>query len=155
MLGEISLFSGASLQEINQMAEWVVEHVMWPKRRKDVLAEIKLHHQNGAKIAVVSSAYQPFVEAFAIRMDAIAIGSPLIFKEGKLEGVALPINSYEHKSKYILDHLNGANITSAYGDTASDIPMMEMSSDPVAVFPDKHLRQIAEKREWRILDESS
>ncbi|MBC8505688.1 MAG: haloacid dehalogenase-like hydrolase [Anaerolineales bacterium] len=155
MLDEISLFRGNSPQKFNKMAEWVVENTMWPNRRKDVLLEINLHRQNGAKVAIVSGAYQPIAEAFARRMDAISIGSPLIFQNGKLEGVTLPINSYEHKRKNIQDQLSDAKIASAYGDTTSDIPMMEMSADPVAVYPSKHLRQIAEKRNWRILDEHS
>ena len=152
MLGEISLFRGATTDEFNEIAEWIVEHVMWPKRRMSVLEEIDQHRQLGAKIAIVSSAYQPIVTAFAKRMDAIPIGSPLIFHKSKLVGVELPINSYEQKSKCIRDRLGERPISFAYGDTSSDIHMMEMSAEPIAVFPDKHLRQYAETRNWRILE---
>ena len=152
MQDEISLFSGASYQEFNEMAEWVVEHIMWPNRREDVLREIKFFQLRGAQIAIVSSAYQPIVEAFARRIDATPIGSPIIFQGGVLEGVSLPINSYEYKQKNIYALFNDVEIISAYGDTISDMPMMEMSAEPVAVYPNKNLRKIAESRNWRILD---
>lgn len=155
MRDEIGLLQGASRDEINEMAAWIVEYIMWPKRRENVLAEIDQHRQNGAQIALVSSAYQPIVGAFAHRIDAIPIGSPLIFHEDALIGVTLPINSYEHKSKYIQDRFGEHPISITYGDTASDIPMMEMSAEPVAVFPDKYLRRFAETRDWRIFDEIS
>jgi len=152
MQEEIGLLRGASPKEINDMAEWIVEHSMWPDRREAVLAELDQHHQAGTKIVVVSSAYQPIVEAFARRMDAIPVGSPLVFHADKLMGVSLPINSYEHKRKYIETSFNGYAVISAYGDTASDIAMMEMSQEPVAVFPDSTLRRIAETKNWRIID---
>ncbi len=150
---EIRLLKGASSEEINEMASWIVEHVMWPKRRMEVIDEIDHHRRKGAQIALVSSAYQPIVAEFAKCIDAIPIGSPLIFHERKLVGVELPINSFEHKSKTIRDHFGGKQISLALGDTASDIPMMEMGIEPVAVFPDKYLRKYAESRGWRILDD--
>ncbi len=153
MQDEIRLFTGASSEQINAMASWIVEHVMWPKRRMEVLDEIEHHRRNGAQIALVSSAYQPIVAEFAKRLDAIPIGSPLIFHGGKLVGVRLPINSYEHKSKNIRDHIGEKPISLALGDTASDIPMMEMGVEPVAVFPDKYLRMYAASQGWRILDD--
>jgi len=151
MQDEIGLLRGTSPDEINEMSEWIVEHFMWPGRREGVLAELNQHRQAGAQIAVVSSAYQPIVEAFARRIDAAPIGSPLIFHEEKLVGVSLPINSYEHKREYIQASFDGSVVISAYGDTASDIPMMEMSETPVAVYPDFALRRVAEARNWRII----
>ncbi len=152
MQDEIGLLRNASPARFNEMAAWIVRYVMWPKRRESLLAELDQHRQAGVQIAIVSSAYQPIVEAFAQRMDAVPIGSPLIFNEDKLVGVALPINSYEHKRAYIQAAFDGHNIIAAYGDTASDIPMMEMSDHPVAVYPDSALRRVAEARNWRIID---
>ena len=47
-----------------------------------------------------------------------------------------------------------ARIVAAYGDTLSDLPMMEMSEQPVAVYPDAKLRRVAEERGWRIVPTS-
>ena len=40
----------------------------------------------------------------------------------------------------------------AYGDTASDISMLGMSQQPVAVCPDDELRKVAVARGWKIIE---
>lgn len=151
MLDEIRLFQGISPAKFDQMAEWIVENVMWPKRRKELIEELVEHQRDGIQIGVVSSAYQPIVAAFARRMEAEPIGSPLVFKGDSLAGVRLPINAYEHKVESIHRRFPGAEFLAVYGDTGSDIPMMELSQQPVAVYPDAELRTIAESRGWRII----
>jgi len=151
MRDEISLFKGLSVVEFEKMATWIVETDMWPKRRTRILAELGRYQQQGVQIVVVSSAYQPIVDAFAQRMDAIPIGTPLVFNDDLLSGFTPPVNAYEQKAEYIRTHFPEFQILSAYGDTASDIPMMEMSQEPVAVNPDAELRQVANSKGWRIV----
>ena len=133
MQGEITLLCGERPQVVNMMAEWVVVNHMWPQRRVDVLAKLEKHRRKGAQIAIVSGAYQPIVEAFARRVgDVRAIGSRLIYENSKLSGVALPINSYQQKAENICSFCGDAPIIAAYGDTISDLPMLEMSDNPTA-----------------------
>jgi len=162
MLDEVQLFRGMSPLEFDKMAEWVVETEMWPKRRRDVLSALEDRRGAGTQILVVSSAYQPIVAAFARRIEVAPdgvtpIGSHLVLEDGYITGIALPINAYEHKAEAVLAHLGdpvneGTSIIAAYGDTASDIPMMELSGSPVAVYPDSELRRIAGTRGWQIIE---
>lgn len=152
MQAEVKLFQNMSLVDFQKMAEWVVDEVMWPSRRMDVLEELEQKHQAGAKLALVSSAYQPIVDVFASRMDAIPIGSQLITKAGQIQGLVDPLNAYEYKADYIRKVFDEP-ISAAYGDTLSDLPMLEMSQNPVAVYPDKEMRQVAMQRGWRIIPE--
>ena len=152
MQEEIILFRGMARDEFVQIAEWVVSQEMWPHRRKAVIAELEAYRQDGAKIILSSSAYQPITAAFGHQMAAEAIGSPLLYAQDKVSGVGLPLNAYEQKAAYIQQHYGAVEILAAYGDTASDIPMMELSDAPVAVFPSKRLRQVALDRGWRILE---
>ena len=152
MLEEVQLFKGISPEVFNQMAEWIVENEMWPKRRADVLKEIDIHRRSGVKVAIVSGAYQPIVDAFAMRMDAVAIGSPIVYRENRLVGLQLPINAYEHKAESIQVQVGDAEILAAYGDTLSDLPMLEMSQEPVGVSPDKKMRKVMVERGWRIIE---
>lgn len=162
MLDEVQLFKGMSPLEFDKMAEWVVETEMWPKRRRDVLSALEDHRGAGTQILVVSSAYHPIVAAFARRMEAdpdgvTPIGSHLVLEDGFITGIAQPLNAYEHKAAAVLAHLKAPeseeiSIIAAYGDTASDIPMMELSESPVAVYPDSELRRIAETRGWQIIE---
>jgi HAD superfamily phosphoserine phosphatase-like hydrolase len=151
MADEVRLFRNFSPQQFDEMAKWIVANEMWPKRRRKLIAQLEEQHANGAQIAVVSSAYQPIVAAFAQHLDAIPIGSPLIFSEEKLTGIQAPINAYQHKAAAVRGHFGTGPIHAAYGDTASDLAMLELSNEPVAVNPDRELRKIAITRGWKIL----
>jgi len=152
MLDEVQLFKGTSAEEFDIMAEWIVENNMWPKRRMDLIAEIEKRRVAGVEVAVVSSAYQPIVNAFARRMNAIPIGSNVEYKGDRLVGLQLPINAYEYKAEAINSQAGEAEILAAYGDTFSDFHMLEMSREPVVVYPDKVLRHAAVERGWRIIE---
>jgi len=41
----------------------------------------------------------------------------------------------------------------AYGDSISDVPLLELVGNPVAVYPDSQLWDHASQRGWRILGE--
>jgi len=152
MQEEVRLFRGYPRSEFEQMAEWVVEHEMWPQRRKSMMAELGAYRQEGVRIVLSSSAYQPIVAAFGRKLGADAIGSSVVYVEDRVLGVELPINAYEEKAAGIERCYEGACILAAYGDTGSDIPMMALSQAPVAVFPNPKLRQEAVDRGWRILE---
>lgn len=152
MLDEIKLFKGTSKGKFKQMAEWIVDHEMWEKRRVDVVQELENARKDGIKIAVVSGAYQPIVDSFAEKLDAIPVGSPLVYQDERVVGVQLPINSYEQKVLSIKEIAGEAEIIAAYGDSLSDLPMLAMSQEPVAVYPGKQLRTVAQERGWRIIE---
>ena len=149
--GEIGLMRGLPISEVNAMAEWVVFNELWPKGRADVLRELEKKRLAGTQIVLVSGAYQPMVEAFARKIDANAIGTQLRYEDGKLQGIELPVNSYQRKAEKVSALYPHARIIATYGDTLSDLPMLEMSDNPVAVYPDAKLRRVAEERGWRVM----
>ena len=149
--GEIGLMRGMPISEVNAMAESVVFNELWPKGRADVLKELEKKRLSGAQIVVVSGAYQPIVEAFARKIDAVAIGTQLRYEDGKLKGINPPVNSYERKAEKVRTTYPDARIVAAYGDTMSDLPMMEISDTPVAVYPDAKLLSVAKERGWRVM----
>ena len=149
--GEIGLMRGMPISEVNAMAEWVVFNELWPKGRADVLRELEKKRLSGNQIVLVSGAYQPMVEAFARKIKAKAIGTQLRYEDGKLQGIELPVNSYQRKAEKLSALYSDARIVSAYGDTLSDLQMMEMSEQPIAVYPVAKLRRVAEDRGWRVM----
>jgi len=152
MRREINLLKGFSPDEFRKIAKWIVENEMWSQRRDYMVKELEKFNGSGTKIVLVSSAYQPLVELFADHIDADAIGSSLIYQENKITGVSTPVNAYQQKADKILARYKNEKIAAAYGDTMSDLPMMEISEEPVAVTPSPELRKIAEHRGWRIID---
>lgn len=151
---EIGLMQGLPVSEVNAMAEWVVFNEIWPKCRQDVLFELEKKRLSGTLIVVVSGAYQPIVEAFARKMDARAIGTQLVYEDGRLSGIELPVNSYQRKAEKVRARYPDAHIVAAYGDTLSDLPMLEMSDMPIVVYPDAKLLRVAKERGWRIIPTS-
>jgi len=152
MRREINLLKGFSPDEFNEVAKWIVENEMWSQRRDYMVEELEKHKRSGIKIVLVSSAYQPLVDMFADHIDADGIGSSLIYQEKKLNGIVRPMNAYQQKASNVLTRYKNEKILAAYGDTMSDLPMMEISEEPVAVTPSSKLRKIAEHRGWRIID---
>jgi phosphoserine phosphatase len=149
----IGLFAGFSLEEFRVVSEWVVEHHLWPKRKAHVIAELEKYKLERARLILVSGTYQPVLEAFAARLNAEAIGSPLEVMNGKLTGrLAGPINVGTQK----VSSLKAAGLSSleaAFGDTLADSSMLEMARKPVVIPTDAKLEKLALEREWRILRE--
>ena len=139
------------MSEVNAMAEWGVFNELWPKGRVDVLRELERKRLSGAQIVLVSGPYQPMVEAFARKIKAKAIGTQLRYEDGKLQGIELPVISYQRKAEKVSALYPDARIIAAYGDTLSDLPMMEISDNPVAVYPDEKLLRVANERGWRVI----
>ncbi len=154
MKAEINLMRGFRPSEVNAMAKTGVSDEMWPKARPDVLAELEKKRLAGAQIVIVSGAYQPIVEAFARKMNASAIGTPLVYKNGRLAGMELPVNSHQHKVARVRALYPEERIIAAYGDTLSDVPMLKISEQAVAVYPDEKLRRVAEAQGWRVMPAS-
>ena len=151
----LRLFRGYSEHEFQEMAAWAVKNELWPKRRHNVLAELDQHQQNGRRVIVVTGLFEPYVAALLDKLPGFeAIGTPIIFEDGRLTGeLATPFNVGEKKVEKLTPFMSGGKIFTAYGDTAADRFMLTVSQHPVAVHPDKTLRRLAQVEGWRILEE--
>lgn len=156
MVDQARLLKGMPEAELLEMAQWILEHELWPKRRQAAVDELLERRANGSRVIVTSGGYQQLVAAFAARIGGEGIGSTLEIKEGCITGKVLgEVNVRQHKANGLIAVLNGDSIAAAYGDTASDVPMMAMAEEAVAVVPNRELRAIAVARGWRILEEVS
>lgn len=146
-------FAGMTEADFAKVAHYVVDTELWPKRREDVMAALKVHQAAGEKLVLVSGTYQPILELFAERMGASAVGTPLECVDGKLTGrLAGEVNVGEVKARRLHEALGQERLYATYGDTEADISMMMLGDKPVAVYPDKTLRDTAEALAWNILE---
>lgn len=149
----LKLLAGLSIQEMEAVAEWVVEHELWPRRRPEVVAELMKHRASGRRVVIASGSYLPVLQAFADRLGAEALGTPIEFADGRVTGRPEgPVNAGKAKAERLEAYLSGEPLVAAYGDTLADLTMLEMSRAPVAVNPAPDLRRVAVARGWRILD---
>jgi HAD superfamily hydrolase (TIGR01490 family) len=122
---------------------------------------IQRHHEQGDLVAIVTATNEfvtePIGRAFgvdhllAVRLEKGPAGNITgriegtpSFREGKtvrtqqwLEGLGYRLQDFER--------------ISVYSDSANDLPLLELASDPVATNPSPPLEAIARERGWRIL----
>ncbi len=150
------LWAGMTEDQLDEMAEWVVEYDLWPNRRTDVIAELEAHRANGDRVVIASGNFTFIVAAFARRLGVTEyVGSPLAMNgEGCAGHSAGPMRIGPLKVMNLLTYLNGELPDAAYGDTGADVALLQQVKHPTAVYPDPHLRDIAQRNGWRILEGS-
>lgn len=154
MVDSLSLLRDVTPEKFGEVAEWIVEKDLWAKRHEDVVERLLQHKALGAEIYIASSVHQPAVEAFAKRIGAHAIGTPVKFVDGRVQ-IASKLVASERKIEQVLIRLGVDHVDFAYGDSALDIPLLEHAEHPVAVYPEENLRRVAEQRGWEIIGETA
>jgi phosphoserine phosphatase len=154
ILGLLRLFKGYDEAEMAAMAEFVATETLWPTRREVVVNELQSHQANGRTVIIVTGLFEPILQHLAQQLGGFAsIGTPLLFENGRFSGnAATPLNIGECKVTQLQTYLQDGQLVAAYGDTVRDIPMLELALEPVAVHPDKELREKAVSLGWRILE---
>jgi phosphoserine phosphatase len=136
-----------------EMAEWVVEHHLWPARRQSAIDAVALAtataraEHSGTRLLLATGAYRQLGEAFGRRIGAdAALGTPLEVRDGIATGaLSGPTASGEAKAAAVAAEAAGGEILAAFGDTVADIPLLRMAARAVAVAPDGALRREAAK----------
>jgi len=154
MVNSLSMIKNATPQKFDEVAEWMVEADLWKKRREDVIQRLRDHAEQGAQVYIASSVHEPGVTAFARRIGAQAIGTPVEFANGHVRFNG-ELVADEKKIEQVLSRLGVERVEYAYGDTVLDIPLLEHADHPVAVYPDEQLRATAVERGWEIMGEEA
>ncbi|MDP8961203.1 MAG: HAD-IB family hydrolase [Actinomycetota bacterium] len=114
------------------------------------------HHLDAGHFCVVlSSGPQELVEAVSTQLGTHrAVGTRPEVVGGRLTGrLSGPFCYGTGKLERLLAELGNVDFAnaSAYSDSASDLPLLSACGRPVAVNPDRHLRQAARTAGWPIL----
>jgi len=123
----------------------------------EVIMRLKEHVAENIHIMLVSGAYTSLLHSVTreLQFDTI-IGTEIPMKEGKTDK-RTPIYHIQgaRKNEKIQEVLKGKVIdwqnSFAYGDSFSDLSVLELVGNPVAVRPEPRLKAIAEKRQWEII----
>lgn len=156
LIDQAKLLRGMSAQELDALSDWVVENELWTQRRQTVIDELIQHHVNGCTILIASGAYEPITNAFARKMileRVRGVSTPLEMIDGRATGkLAAEIGVDAVKAERVRAFIGDNPLIAAYGDTAADAPLLELSQHPIAVAPDEALRNIAKEKGWRVLE---
>lgn len=150
----LKLISEPTREILDLVMDSVVDDELWLKKRDKAVDLLKEYHRKGAKIIIISAAYEPAVQKFAARIGAgntNGIGTPVTLSDAGLK-LAKTLTSREVKLEKLRALIGTRQIDIALGDTFADIPLLEEALEPIAVFPDKTLKQYALDRGWKIID---
>lgn len=150
----LKLVAGPTQEILDQIMESVVEDELWPKKREEAVKLLKEYYQDGARIIIISAAYEPAVQKFANRIgleNTSGVGTPIAITDDALE-LDQKLTSRDVKLERLRAVIGDQQIDVALGDTFADIPLLENAVEAIAVSPDKSLRKTALERGWTIID---
>lgn len=158
--GSMQIYANAlrtlSKSELDQYFDELKES-MRQHFNEEVVARVRQHKSEGMHVMLVSGAYTPLLHAVTegIVFDTI-IGTDLPFTaDGAFDSKTLIYHIQgKRKTEMIMKALDGQQVdwkhSFAYGDSYSDLPVLELVGNPVAVRPEERLKRIAEERNWTI-----
>lgn len=150
---------GYSAEEADKVWNWNVEHFIQRFWRQDMLKVLAEHQQAGDLVMLVSSGPQPMMKTIARALGVEhAIGTRFEMQAGRYTGRSLkPVCIDQYKAILAKEYLQDLGIlvdydsSYAYADSTSDLSLLEMAGNPVAVYPGEQLKEIATNRGWQII----
>src|SRR5205085_10935931 len=132
------------------------DDVLTPIIYAEALELIEEHRLAGRKTVIVSSSPIETVEPIGehLGVDDVIATRARLDAEGRYTG-ELEFYAYgPHKAEAIREMAvaEGLDLAGsyAYSDSISDLPLLELVGNPVAVNPDRELTRVAREREWDV-----
>ncbi len=151
------LLKGFAVADLQDMVGDAMEPVLRPLVFAEPLELVRQHRSRGEKVYVVSATLQEIVEHIArdLGFDG-AIGSTCEIVDGAYTGRSLRAAHGEGKAAAVRELAAAEGIdlaaSTAYSDSHTDLPFLEVVGNAVAVNPDRALRRIALDRRWPVLE---
>lgn len=151
------LLDGVPERQIKRMVPDLLAGIL-PRIYPQMLAEVREHQDAGRPTFIVSAAGDGIVKLLAgvLDMDG-GIGTRYELDEkghytGLLDGgLTYGDGKVGPILTYAQEHDIDLGVSWGYSDSVSDLPMLEMVGNPVAVNPDAELAEIAAERGWRVM----
>jgi HAD superfamily hydrolase (TIGR01490 family) len=151
------ILAGHSPDELRELVAGALEPVLRPLVYAEPLALVEQHHERGEPVYIVSATLQEIVDVIAddLGFDG-ALGTLCEVVDGKYTGRAERALHAQAKADCVrvLAEREGYDLPecTAYSDSHTDVPFLEVVGHPVAVNPDRALRRIAAERGWPVLE---
>ncbi len=149
--------AGKHAADLHRMAPGVIEEIL-PAIRPEAQALLDMHDAAGRDVYIVSASPVEIVGELAKALDIAGglgtvseivdgvytgrLDGPFLYGEGKAE----TISAIADERGYVLQSCY------AYSDSGSDLPMMQLVGNPVAVNPDRALQAVAHRRGWPVVE---
>ncbi|HYI73658.1 MAG TPA: HAD family phosphatase [Gaiellaceae bacterium] len=147
---------GLPVDDMREIVAEAVESAFRPHVYRDALDLVARHRERGERSFIISAALQEIVDALVAELGFDGgLGSTAEVEDGVYTGRVERRLDGKAKAEALvpLAEEEGLDLaeSTAYSDSASDVPFLEAVGNPVAVNPDRKLRGIAAQRSWRVL----
>jgi HAD superfamily hydrolase (TIGR01490 family) len=147
---------GWDQSKINAIVRDTLIDVIEPIVYDEALDLIRYHQSHGRRVFIVSASPEEIVAPLAryLEVDEAIATRALLDDEGRYTGDVEFYAYGPQKAEAIINvaDLEGIDLdrSYAYSDSATDVPMLEVVGNPVAVNPDRELARVARERDWEI-----
>jgi HAD superfamily hydrolase (TIGR01490 family) len=142
--------------EVEALVTETVDEVVTPLVYAEALAIIEEHRGSGRGVVVISASPEEIVRPLCryLGIDDVIATRAAVDEEGRYTG-ELELYAYGTGKAEAMRDMAAAEdidleVSYAYSDSITDLPMLEAVGHPVVVNPDSALRAIAEERGWEI-----
>lgn len=152
----MAFLKGLPVETMREIVRESMDTAFRPHVYRDALDLVARHRERGEKSFVVSAALQEIVDALVAELGLDGgRGSTAEVEHGTYTGRLVRRLDGRAKAEALADIAATEGIdlqeSTAYSDSAGDVPFLEAVGYPVAVNPDRRLRGIAAERGWRVL----
>jgi HAD superfamily hydrolase (TIGR01490 family) len=152
----LMLLRGYTPERMQTLVAESLETVLRPLVYAEPLRLLERHRDQGEPSYIVSAALQEVVDAIALDLGFDgALGTLCEVEDGAYTGRSIRSLHGENKAAAVrelaADEGLDLTVSTAYSDSHTDLPFLEVVGNPVAVNPDRQLRRIAAARGWPTL----
>lgn len=152
------IFTGMNEKEVATFFEQNARLIV-PRLRPSMLDELRKAKEAGLHTVLLSGGYETLMDyvGAAIGIDTV-IGTALHYKDGTVDiHRELDIVCGDGKADRLITAFAGKTVdwseSVAYADSYSDLPILRMVGHPVAVCPDRDLRNMLPELNWRVIED--
>jgi HAD superfamily hydrolase (TIGR01490 family) len=149
---------GFSESDAEPIWQSVIQDFLSKHWREDSLHLLQQKQEQGDLVLLVSACMSPLLQRIGEHLKVKhVVGTELQLRNGVYTGriagqVCIANQKAAMSQQYLLDQALSVDLalSETYADSTSDLSLLEMVGNPVAVHPDRKLREIATERGWRI-----
>ncbi len=152
----MAFLKGLPVETMREIVAEALDSAFLPHVYRDALDLVARHRQRGERSFIVSAALQEIVDMLVAELGLDGgIGSTAEIEDDAYTGRLDRRLDGRAKARAVAELAGAEGIdlaeSTAYSDSASDVPFLEAVGHAVAVNPDRRLRAIAAERGWRVL----
>ena len=145
-------FQGKSMKELQLLADHFLNQTFSEMKNEPIIEILNKAKQEGKFVAILSSSPSFLVVAIAKKLnvdDHLATQYQLNHK-GEISGLLYSVLGKD-KAEYVNNLEFDSQQIAAFSDSIHDLPFLESVGYPIAVNPDRKLKNISKQMGWTIL----